>query len=442
MLKEIQIKAEQLLALSYKLCTEGNPDDALAALSKGQALLDKYSRDISERHLYFNFLNDRYNCLFEKVDEEGRRIAAEEATKYYNTLPRNANIIAQCVTDTSVAQMHSYLGNIPKAIHYANRIDIDSPKLRESSKALSIFVVLFRLYQTTNVGYAIGRLRKILIFIKDNLEGAKLRIDSKNPQNEKYCVSPQSSALKNANSNHDLAFCVDDLLEVYAKLARLDLDRPDPSSCLSWCDKGWALAKEAALKNCDTDHVFSICTRALTRSREEDCIIKWCCNTLDCLKAMLAQSKLTTDMAKSYVIAQRILFSACPGNDFLVLSPLIFQETIENDPSIDEFFVVIECWLCGFLLSRVNGWSNPKGREAYSLISKSLRLFDHETVDNEIYAHALGLFADAHLAQGKAALAVQQFTEAERIISELLGKDHVLSKQYQAGLEKALAQTS
>jgi hypothetical protein len=388
--------------------------------------------------------------MFDKKDNAGRRSVAEETIKFCGNMPRNADILTQTVIDVSIAQRHSFLGNTIKAIRIANRIDIDSPDIREGSTALSIYIILFRLYLTTNSGYEIDRLRKILIFIKDNLEGTKLRIEGDklriegaklSLENPKYCVSPQSITNKKLKYNYDLVFCVDDLLPVYAKLAEVDLNIvPDPSSCLSWCDKAWALAQEAVMENCDTDQVFKICILAFSRSQGA-CTVKWCCNTLNCLKAMLTQGKLTNNMAEAYVIAQRIVFSSNPGNNFIVINPLIFLETIENDPSIGEgILMAFECWLCGFWLSRSNGWSTAKGRKAYMLLSKSLRLFPHDFMANEVYAHALGLVADAHLAQGKTALAVDEFTEAKRLMSKLLGENHPLSKQCQAGLEKALAQ--
>ncbi|MDR1643844.1 MAG: hypothetical protein LBT59_29455 [Clostridiales bacterium] len=447
MLEETRIKAEQLLAQSYDFYHAEKYDIALSLLSKGQALLNKDSHELYEQHLYFEFLNNKFIVMcadivmHECADKESRRKAAEEATKYGAYLPDVDDVLTQGPNDTSLALMHAYLGNFPKAIQYANKVDIDSPELRASDNALTLFMTLFRVYAQIKSGYDIDRFKNIAFFIIDIFESVRLvKGHSRNPLN---FVQPRSSQLSKANAQYDLIFYVDDLLDIYLKLASLEIKLSSPLSCLSWCGKAWDLAQEAGFDSCNTDTVLSLCIFASScaRSQPVEYLSEWCVNILGCLKAMVAQGMMSLKMASSYVSAQNVVFSDNPSNDFLVINPLFFLDTIENSDYQDKAYELpYEYWLCGFWLSRGNSWSTPKGRKAYRLLSKALRALTLQNAKNTVYAHALGLIADAHLAKGEVDLAVEEFTEAERIMSKLHGKDHVLSKQYQAGLEKALAQ--
>ncbi|MDR1643843.1 MAG: hypothetical protein LBT59_29450 [Clostridiales bacterium] len=401
MLEEIRIKAEQYCAQSINCCTEGNYDIALEMLNEGQALLNKDSNDIDERRLYFKFLVDRHITLDESNNPPDARIAAKEAINYYEKFPDEDDILVQAAHDSHVARMHAYLGNFSKAIHYADKVDIDSPRIH-TSYAISIFWTLSHAYPRNYIGYDHDRFKKILVFIKDVLESVRLRIDYNNPQNIKDFIPPRSTEHSEENSEHDLEFSIDNLMEMYYELESIDFEHSRLSSALSWSEKGWALSQEVGLENCNASRLHSICFSALTYgSKLDDSGIKWCFRVIDCLKAMVAQGQMSLIMALTFAAVHNQIFLANPSNDFIQIDPLIFLEPIENAASADIFFAAREYWLCGFWLSRSNSWSTTRGKKAYRLLRKALRALTLQNAQNAVYAHGLALSLTLTWPRGK-----------------------------------------
>ncbi|MDR1643842.1 MAG: tetratricopeptide repeat protein [Clostridiales bacterium] len=432
MLEETRSKVQLLLSQSLAYYNSGNLGAAMSATNKALSLLNKNSSDSEERRFYSNFLSQKYIFMDGNFDPIARKNAAEEAVAYYESVPDSDSVVQQAGNDANIAYIHICLGNINKAVHYANKVNIDSPELRGSDNALSTFFILGRVYQFANVDFDYERFRKILDFSRDKLEGNKLRM---------YFPQSKFKPVRFNKANSEIPIYITNLLQVYTQLNKLDFIQYGQASDTPWCDKGWSLIKAVGIENCEIDSVFSICQAAtiFPESKSSDTRKRWGFNMLECLKAMSTQGKLTPKMAEHYVSAQYQVFLADPRNDFLALDPLFFLETIETS-IINAPWVAHGYWLCGFGLSRSNDWSSLKGRKACRLLSKAVRWLKLNGADDPAYAHALGLVADAHLAQGQVDLAIEEFTEAERLMSKLVGKDHVLSKQYQAGLEKALAQ--
>ncbi|MDR2749877.1 MAG: hypothetical protein LBC41_04370, partial [Clostridiales bacterium] len=403
MLNKAKNQAEQFYTLSLIRSTEKNFDAALEMTRNGLSLLNKNSSDLAERRLYSDFLNQRFSLLESRGDQESKTNAAEEATKYYEQFSEEKVAVKQMLTVIAIAQMHAYLGNMPKALFYANKVNIDSPEFQKSDFALPVCSGLFRVYVLDRNSYELDRFRQILVIAKDCIESAKLSAYSKDQS------KPNSNA---SNSKFDPNFSVNGLMETYVNLAIIDL-KSNLSLGMSWSDKGWALAEEVGIELCDIEQLFTICLSVISYSYSLpfDRLRKWCFNMFDCLKIMVASGKMTARMAGSYVVAQQLVFSLNPSNDFIVMNPFIFLEAIDAlDPQDTNFVVANESWLCGFWLSRNNSWSTPQGRKAYRFLSKALRVYKLDGVQNSAYAHALGLVADAHLAQGKTALAVDEFT--------------------------------
>jgi tetratricopeptide (TPR) repeat protein len=401
-------RAQEFASRSVNEFQSGKFHEAVALLDKGLAALGKGPLTKGEKYLYSNILHQKFVFYEFAQDDKAAKITAEESLKFDEHLKYDS-IEMQAMADVNAAYKHAYLGNFSKALEHADKVDVDSPKIIASDIKGLLLSRLSLIYSKAQSGAFSERYEKITlklisVYEKDRERNAKLIVECCQALNQARCKNGNTSAARPLR------------------------------------EKAWALRQDFGLENVEIQTLLNLCLGGITEG-EMDERANWSRNALECIDALLDQMDLTPQMATVYLASNLHIFISNPCNDFITLNPLNFLPVIEDFLHGEQSdLVAYEYWLVGSWLSRSAGWSTANGRKAFRLLRKALRMFKNQSdVPSAIYAHALGLVADAHLAQGQSALAADEFAEAESIYSTMYGKDHPLSAQYQDGLKKAQA---
>ncbi|MDR2750694.1 MAG: hypothetical protein LBC41_08545, partial [Clostridiales bacterium] len=260
---ERAIKGKECFEQSIALFTARKPQEAVALLEKGMADFGDDFEDFTERYIYSNLLHHKFIFL-SIYDGDAAADAAKESLKFDETLDF-IDSDAQALACANTAYKHIFLGNISEAISIADKIDLDSPEIKESDLESNVYQILFDVYSKSQYGYDFSRFEKI----------AKKFIS--------ICKEERNDIM---------------LLDIFRTMSQEYAQRENATAAIDMCEKGWELARKIGFGNVDAETLLKLCLAAIATS-EGSALVKWSRNTLECINALLDYTDVSVPMASA-----------------------------------------------------------------------------------------------------------------------------------------------